>query len=54
MTNFERIKEMTIEEMARLLCNCSDCTGDLCYGQDLCSFGQNGCLRWLESEVEEE
>lgn len=54
MTNFERIKAMSVEEMAELLCKCSDCTNGLCYGNDLCRYGQNGCLKWLESEVEEE
>lgn len=53
-TNYERIKAMSIEEMAKLLCGCSDCTSELCYGKELCRYGQNGCLKWLESEVEKE
>ena len=52
-TNYDRIKAMSKEEMAELLCGCSDCTSELCYGKDLCRYGQNGCLKWLESEVTE-
>lgn len=57
MTNFERIKAMSVDEMAKLLCDCSDCGNDGCYGNDLCIQGDgacNGLVKWLESEVEEE
>lgn len=50
-TNFEHIKAMSVEEMAELLCGCSDCTSGLYYGKDLCRYGHNGYLEWLESEV---
>lgn len=33
-THFDRIKAMRVEEMARLLCDCSDCGNNRCYGKD--------------------
>lgn len=55
MTNYERIKNMSVEELAQLLCNCSDCGNGRCYGNDLCTQGDgacNGLVKWLEQEVE--
>jgi hypothetical protein len=57
MTNFDRIKAMSVEEMAKLLCDCSDCGNGRCYGNDLCTQGDgacNGLVKWLESEVQGE
>lgn len=57
MTNFDRIKAMSIEELAKLLCYCSDCGNGRCYGDKLCTYGDdacNGLVKWLESEVQEE
>ena len=56
VTQFDRIKAMSVEEMAQLLCNCSDCGNGRCYGNDLCSQGDgacNGLVKWLEQEVSE-
>ena len=56
MTNYDRIKAMSVEEMAQLLCNCSDCGNGRCYGNDLCTQGDgacNGLVKWLEQEVSE-
>lgn len=56
VTQFDRIKAMSVEEMALLLCNCSDCGNGRCYGNDLCTQGDgacNGLVKWLESEVSE-
>ena len=61
MTNYDRIKQMSIEEMAKMLANeipHGDCYGCYkCYGchspyrlNDEC---QDGWLEWLESEVED-
>lgn len=54
MTNFERIKNMTVEEtdeICRALCNsisfCSECPVN-----EYCEIGSNGFKQWLESEVE--
>ena len=61
MTNFERIKAMSVEEMAEFIAN-SVPHGD-CYGCDMCHdvqrpYKMNDCceeawLIYLESEVEE-
>lgn len=56
ITQFDRIKAMSVEELAKLLCNCSDCGNGRCYGNDLCTQGDgasNGIVKWLESEVTE-
>ena len=60
MTNFEKIKAMSVEEMAELLggltdracVNCNDCLM-----KKECQYPFLGCdenaLKWLESEAEE-
>lgn len=61
-TNFEKIKNMSIDELEFLLCEKTYC--DLCkdlYGRDLdvpdnymCHNSEDSVVRmWLESEVEE-
>ena len=57
MTNFERIKEMSVEEMAEWLdsfdfteCNCCTYTNSNCHNVSC----EDGHKQWLESEVEEE
>lgn len=57
VTNFDRIKAMSAEELAKLLCYCSDCGSGRCYGDKLCTYGDgacNGLVKWLESEVQED
>lgn len=52
MTNFDRIKAMSVEELAKFICDCTDC--DRCYGRELCILGDgvaNGLVKYLESEV---
>lgn len=54
VTQFDRIRTMSVEKMAQLLCNCSDCGNGRCYGNDLCTQGDgacNGLVKWLEQEV---
>lgn len=56
VTQFDRIKAMSVEELASLLCNCSDCGNGRCYGNDLCTQSDgpyNGLVKWLEMEVSE-
>jgi hypothetical protein len=56
-TNFDRIKAMSVEELAKLLCYCSDCGNGRCYGDKLCTYSDgacNGLVKWLESEVQED
>ena len=60
MTNYERIKNMSVEEMAVMLAD-EIPHGD-CYGCDKCDYShspyrlndgcQDGWLEWLESEVD--
>ncbi len=53
MTNYEKVKDMSIGEMARILCDNTNCIYckfyDICCGID---EEVNGYRKWLESEVE--
>lgn len=55
MTNFEKLKEMSVEEIATYLCNLSECSS--CpHGND-CAFPpdekyKNGFQFWLEEEAD--
>lgn len=54
MTNYERIKNMSVEEMQKALYGC---LGDECTLPVMCCLAQNckECIKqWLESEVETE
>lgn len=56
MTNFERIKAMSVEEMVEFMIYPTDCP--YCPKKDLCNnlpvFYRKNCLKkWLESEVDE-
>ena len=56
LSNYDRIRNMSVEELAKLLCNCSDCGNGRCYGDKLCTQDDgacNGLIKWLESEVTE-
>ena len=57
MTNFERIKNMTVEEMAELLIDFENGSIDYRIGYcDICDHKKctEMCMpQWLESEVEE-
>lgn len=55
MTNYERIKEMSLNELAEFLCNntreCHCCNGfDYCV---LLAGTANGLIKWLKMESEE-
>ena len=54
MTNFEKLKSMSLEELALFVCeNAMDCED--CVGQDYCKRGDgraNGMIKWLKKEVE--
>lgn len=50
MTNYEKIKNMSIEEMANCFFIKGFCTNRGCDGSDLC---EECIAKWLESEVEE-
>ena len=57
MTNYEKIKQMTIDEMAEFIKHC-DCETS-CAFEVACWYGDkdcdcnNGIKQWLESESEE-
>lgn len=54
MTNFEEIKELTLEQLAIKLCNlyCGDCKH--CPVEKQCSVGCNGFIPWLKEEAKED
>lgn len=58
MTNYEQIKNMSVEEMAKALDVPTPC--DYCYYNHKCGYGHqdrecaDGIRLWLESEVETE
>ena len=56
MTNYEKIKAMSVEEMARFLCDISDCyhcpMKNKCRNQTLIDC-LDGLAEWLLKEAEE-
>lgn len=56
MTNYERIKNMSVEEMAQFICGIYDdyvCTYDkIVCGNIIPNYDEGGIKEWLESEVE--
>ncbi len=56
MTNYEKIKSMSIEEMAKMLCDMCKCC-DVFVAFDLFDIRKksdcNGFIKWLKSEVKE-
>jgi len=52
MTNADRIRSMTDEELSAFLCNMGqEC--NQCIATDYCSLGHTGMLDWLKKEVKE-
>jgi hypothetical protein len=57
MTNYEKIKAMSVEEMAEWICGIFD--EDECFGKYICgvtipAYNENAIKEYLESEVEED
>lgn len=53
MTNFEKIKQMSVEEMIMLICHNYKCRKCVQYHRQECDgYCYNGIKEWLESEVE--
>ncbi len=55
MNNFEKIKQMSKEDLAKFLCglmSADDCEVT-CPAREHCRFQHNGLIDWLEREVEE-
>lgn len=56
MTNADRIRNMTDEDLANFLCNISSAGDDqcsACVATDKCRTGHNGMIDWLRSAAEE-
>ena len=56
MTNAEKIRQMTDEELAKTLCFGRNCNSVSCPGYDMCEMGDgpaNGLVKWLQRGVEE-
>ena len=54
MTNYERIKAMSVEEMAEFICSIYDDTWDKCIeGYTIPNYDEDNIGCWLNSEVEE-
>jgi len=55
MTNFEKIKRMNVKDMASALCDAIDRVGgncEHCPAEKICRKGENGMMKWLLDEVE--
>ena len=50
LTNGDRIRGMTDEELAVLLCDINDCNGK-CPGLEWCHFGHKGLIDWIKQEA---
>ena len=57
MTNYERIKAMSVEEMAEFICSIYDDDIDICdkriEGYTIPSYDEDNIGYWLNSDVEE-
>ena len=51
MTNYEMIKQSSIEEMAIFLCDAQE-SCNKCPAREFCYFGHNGMKDWLEKECD--
>lgn len=58
MTNGDRIRAMTDEELAAFVCKrCQDCSPITCPGTELCNGADgpaNGMVKWLKQPVKED
>ena len=55
MTNADKIRSMTDEELSAFLCEKFDCRSESCPGIELCKPNEgkaNGILRWLQKQAE--
>ena len=54
MTNGDKIRTMSDQELAELMCKGRECTIDACLGFELCRTGDgkaNGLLKWLRKSI---
>ena len=52
MTNADKIRAMTDEELARLMCSCGCCSCPHIW-DGLCTDGHNANLDWLKQEAKD-
>lgn len=53
MTNADKIRGMSDEELKNFLCDISNENCSSCLATDYCGLGHNGFITWLKSESEE-
>ena len=53
MTNADRIRSMSDEELAEWLCSMFECRIGKCPACEMCSAGDNGLIKWLQRPWEE-
>ena len=55
MTNADRIRAMSDEELAKFLCDIStaECCDRSCPARGICGFEDNGMIKWLKQPAEE-
>lgn len=56
LTNADRIRSMTDEQLAEWLCSLmtADCCDQRCPARDICSLGDNGLVKWMKQPAEED
>ena len=54
ITNADRIRAMTDEELAKWLCSIStaECCDRSCLARYMCDLGDNGLIKWLKQPAE--
>lgn len=53
LTNGDRIRSMTDEELGKFMCSRLDCYGSDCPGKHLCHPGNNGLVEWMKKPAED-
>lgn len=58
MTNAQKIRDMSDEELAKFLCNFRSCDSSEhpcngCQAEPYCMIGHNGMIDWLQQPVED-
>ena len=55
MTNADRIRAMSDEELAGFLCGTStaECCDRSCPARHICGYADNGMIKWLQQPVKE-
>ena len=55
MTNADRIRAMSDEELAEFLCGIStaECCDRSCPARHICGYGDSGMIKWLQQPAKE-